>query len=1031
MVRASIIVLVCLALPQGVAAQHLLHGASGLAHGIPDLCASPTIASVQSGEWSNPSTWGGRTPTAGDRVRVSTDVTYDVVSDAQLACVGVTGALHFNPVSRLVVGTLLAYENGTLECGSPSSVCRAQVLFAGALDTATDPEQFGIGLVILGKIRWYGEPREPFVRLTADVAAGQQAIVTEEPMTTWLVGDTLLLPDTRQVTGASVWQIETRQIVAISGTTIGLSSPLTYAHNGAHDPDGTLKFAPHVANLTRTTEFRSLNPTGVRGHILAAHRAEIDIRYAGLTDLGRTKWQSVLDSTTFDAGGNVTKVGTNQIGKYALHLHHVFGPLGLPADVPQFTILGNAIVNSSKWGVTLHNSHYGLVQDNVIVNAGGAGIMTEDGSETANLIDHNFIVGSPGMGIRGDSRNNKEFGFEGDGIWLRGPRNRLTRNVSVDNRSFGISYFSTYLGNVKVPNFKGADPTTDGTEVDGNNQAVLEDRDNEVYGATENGMEYWWLGTFGTGFARANAPVQRFTNLRVWHVYLRGVWNYPSVNVLFDRLTIRGDLTTTQGTAIGWLGGDYYSPGFRLVNADIRGMRIGLRPSEFAPGVQSIEGGTFQNRIDILMGGLSTSAYRANVIPPRLVVVNGTRFFAPPEGSHLSIEMRYSGAPTRTLIQTDKLTVTNLNGVAGDNVDVYYQEQASSFLVPQTQLNPDGTARLLGAPAANLTNAQAWARFRVAIAGAVAPCTLVRPEIQGFVCPAGALTATSLTADRSFPVPANTPVTWVARATGGTGPYTFMFYVKNGAGPWTVGQGWSSSNTFTWVPASAGTYVLQVWIRNAGSTAVYDAWHGAGPVTITAAAPLTATSLTADRSFPVPANTPVTWVARVFGGTAPYTFKFYIKNGAGPWTVAQDWSSSNTLTWKPQSAGSYLLQVWIRNAGSAASYDAWRGSGPVAVSGATLLAVTGLSVSPASALTAGGPATIKATVSGGAGPYAYKFYVFNGVSWSIGRDWGPADSWTWAPPAAGTYSMQVWVRNAGSVSAYDAWKGLTPIVVSP
>jgi hypothetical protein len=249
--------------------------------------------------------------------------------------------------------------------------------------------------------------------------------------------------------------------------------------------------------------------------------------------------------------------------------------------------------------------------------------------------------------------------------------------------------------------------------------------------------------------------------------------------------------------------------------------------------------------------------------------------------------------------------------------------------------------------------------------------------------------------------------------------------------PWTVGQGWSSSNTFTWVPASAGTYVLQVWIRNARSTAAYDAWRGAGPVTITAAEPLTAASLTADRSFPVPANTPVTWVARAIGGKAPYTFKFYVKNGTGPWTVAQDWRSSNTFTWTPRSAGSYLLQVWIRNAGSAAPYDAWRGSGPVAVSGATTLAVTGLSLSGASPLIAGGAATIKATAIGGAGPYAYKFLLFNGVNWSIGRNWGPADNWTWTPPAAGTYSIQVWVLNVGSVSAYDAWKGLTPIVVSP
>src|SRR4029079_3544990 len=58
--------------------------------------------------------------------------------------------------------------------------------------------------------------------------------------------------------------------------------------------------------------------------------------------------------------------------------------------------------------------------------------------------------------------------------------------------------------------------------------------------------------------------------------------------------------------------------------------------------------------------------------------------------------------------------------------------------------------------------------------------------------------------------------------------------------------------------------------------------------------------------------------------------------------------------------------------------------------------------------------------TGGVGPLTYKFYVFNGTSWTLARDWRTSPSTPWTTTAAVTYSVQVWVRNAGSTTAYDA-----------
>jgi hypothetical protein len=75
------------------------------------------------------------------------------------------------------------------------------------------------------------------------------------------------------------------------------------------------------------------------------------------------------------------------------------------------------------------------------------------------------------------------------------------------------------------------------------------------------------------------------------------------------------------------------------------------------------------------------------------------------------------------LIQTDQLFVYDYNGVVGDNFQVYFMDQSSTFVVPQSTFNSDGTPRLDASPQAGLTNQQLWALNGTAIGGAIAPTT--------------------------------------------------------------------------------------------------------------------------------------------------------------------------------------------------------------------------------------------------------------------------------------------------------------------
>jgi hypothetical protein len=57
---------------------------------------------------------------------------------------------------------------------------------------------------------------------------------------------------------------------------------------------------------------------------------------------------------------------------------------------------------------------------------------------------------------------------------------------------------------------------------------------------------------------------------------------------------------------------------------------------------------------------------------------------------------------------------------------------------------------------------------------------------------------------------------------------------------------WHESNTWQWVPPAAGTYLFQVWARQAGSIAAFDAWRSSSPYTATRPSALTVTALSPD-----------------------------------------------------------------------------------------------------------------------------------------------------------------------------------------
>jgi len=70
------------------------------------------------------------------------------------------------------------------------------------------------------------------------------------------------------------------------------------------------------------------------------------------------------------------------------------------------------------------------------------------------------------------------------------------------------------------------------------------------------------------------------------------------------------------------------------------------------------------------------------------------------------------------------------------------------------------------------------------------------------------------------------------------------------------------------------------------------------------------------------------------------------------------------------------------------------------------------------------PITWTATATGGTAPLQYEFWRLDGGVWNMVKAYSASNTFSWTPGAAdvGQHDVSVWVRSAGSVAQYDAWK---------
>jgi fibronectin type III domain protein len=290
--------------------------------------------------------------------------------------------------------------------------------------------------------------------------------------------------------------------------------------------------------------------------------------------------------------------------------------------------------------------------------------------------------------------------------------------------------------------------------------------------------------------------------------------------------------------------------------------------------------------------------------------------------------------------------------------------------------------------------------------------------------PSAPCTAATLAATPPSPGPTGGSIVFQGGSSSCTNP-TYRFWIQPPGGAWQVTRWYSSSSTFTWTDTSvAGAYRAEVDVRQQSSSVDYDTTTNVSY----SLAGCTAARLAASPTSPQP---PGTTVSLTGSSTCPGTpqYRFWIRPPGGSWGIVQDFGSGNTYSWNTmgRAQGTYSLEVDVRDAGSAAVYEAVYNTtyvlGPATCHGATL------SASPASPGATGSTVLFTGGLTGCPNP-RYRFWVAPpGGAWSVVQNYSATNTFTWSGTGApGTYRFEVDVRDASSPASYDTVSNLAYVL---
>lgn len=278
---------------------------------------------------------------------------------------------------------------------------------------------------------------------------------------------------------------------------------------------------------------------------------------------------------------------------------------------------------------------------------------------------------------------------------------------------------------------------------------------------------------------------------------------------------------------------------------------------------------------------------------------------------------------------------------------------------------------------------------------------------------------TTLTQSTNSLLVGNT-ISFNATATSGSGAYLYKYVVMNGANV-VYTRDYSNSSSLDYVPSIEGSYTIQVYLKDQNSAANYEDTKTTSirvyqsPI-ISSFASNKAQYLTGQTAK---LNTIAT------SGSGSYLYKYVISLG-GVTLSTVDYSSNANLLYTINSAGTYNITVYMKDALSSKNYDDMKTLTITAYNQPTMTYT-----STKSSILLGNTVNYTINEVNGSGNAQYRFVVMNGSSTVVDSGYLSSNTFSFKPAAGGYYQVIGYLKDSLSEKVYDVKSTLNLNVYNP
>lgn len=406
------------------------------------LASQPAVAQTGNNLWSNPATWGGKVPKAGDKVVIPAKKTVilDVATPA-LKGLQIDGTLTAADKDISITSDYVVVMGGTFQIGSAARPFTKQATITLTGNTTADIKELpGVGNKVLavmgGTLQFFGRPAaKNWTRLGATVAAGSRQITLAEAPG-WRVGDSVVIStSTRDMSSYDV-----AQITAISGAVATLKAPLKFGHIGKASVIGgkTLDIRSQVGLLSHNIKVQgdaNSEKLKIGGHAMFMNGMCPCTGAPGCQCMGSPRGAIVQIS-----GAEFRNMGQlNVKGRYPIHFHLMGATAGSFVE-------NTSVHDSIQRGIVLHDVSNVRASNNVIFNTVGHNFVVETEATTGNYILNNLsLVNRQASPLQTEAVFVEQADRLPANFWMKSGRNTVTGNVAAGSFDSGF-IFDDILG---------------------------------------------------------------------------------------------------------------------------------------------------------------------------------------------------------------------------------------------------------------------------------------------------------------------------------------------------------------------------------------------------------------------------------------------------------------------------------------------------------------------------------------------------------------------------------------------------------